>query len=71
MPDLQYKDRIREVNISMAKVSISHAGPFNGVDTIMHKHITFTSPEHRSRRAIVLPPASALTSASTNVKVLR
>ena len=28
----------------------------------------FSSPEQRSRRAIVLPPASALASASTNVK---
>ena len=34
--------------------------------------ILFSSPEQRSRRAIVLPPASALAlaSASTNVKVL-
>ena len=31
----------------------------------------FSSPEQSSRRAIVLPPALALASASTNVKVLR
>ena len=47
---------------------------------VFHKHI-FSSPEQHSRRAIVLPPASALAlalalafalaSASTNVKVLR
>ena len=36
------------------------------------KLCVFSSPEQRSRRAIVLPPASALAlaSASTNVKVL-
>ena len=29
-----------------------------------------SSPEQRSKRAIVLPPALALASASTNIKVL-
>ena len=32
-------------------------------------YIFISSPEQRSGRAIVLPPASALASASTNVKV--
>ena len=34
------------------------------------KELIFSSPEQRSRRAIVLPPASALALASTNIKVL-
>ena len=42
---------------------------------IMNFNFIFSSPEQSSRRAVVLPPASALAlalaSASTNVEVLR
>ena len=41
---LAYKDMIREVNVSKARVSHKSevAGPFNRDDTIIDKHLTFT-----------------------------
>ena len=44
---------------------------FKSRSQIFHTNVIFSLPEQRSGRAIVLSPASALASASTNVKSFR